>query len=212
MIASISSWLGPFVDRWYECLQWASFIAVLGAGAVTGLTTYAGIRSNKEQSRQIADTNNRAAELSKEAADARLETERIKSLVSWRTLSSEQIKTLQDILSKHPSSVQFDTVANDPEAAYFSNLLSEGFKNWKGFSSSRTYVGAIFFGLIVNGDGDDLELVKKAFTSAGIHFSGEPVKVGSSAVGGFMGPESERPKVTVIIGSKPRPELNNLKP
>jgi len=61
-----------------------------------------------------------AARLTKEAEEAKLETERLKAQVAWRHLSPDQSKTMIDDLSGKTFAIHFDYSQNDPEAMQFS--------------------------------------------------------------------------------------------
>src|ERR1700730_17440080 len=60
----------------------------------------------------------RAAELEKEAANAKLETERLKATVAWRSISPEIAASLEKILSETPGSVNLRYTDGDPEALF----------------------------------------------------------------------------------------------
>ena len=64
-----------------------------------------------------------AARLTKEAEEAKLETERLKAQVAWRHLSPDQGKTIIDDLSGKTFAIHFDYSQNDPEAMQFSEDL-----------------------------------------------------------------------------------------
>jgi len=61
-----------------------------------------------------------AARLTREAEEARLETERLKEQVAWRRLSPDQQKAIVDDLSGKTLAIHFDYSQNDPEAMQFS--------------------------------------------------------------------------------------------
>src|ERR1700726_3237225 len=60
----------------------------------------------------------RAAELEKEAANARLETEKLKQVVAWRTLSETQGAEFKKVLEGRPGSVNLRWMDGDPEALF----------------------------------------------------------------------------------------------
>ena len=82
------AWAGsaPAVRR-----MWDWIALVFGVGAVIALFASA-LRADKE----IAETNERAARLEKEAAVARLDQERLKQQVAWRRLAAEDRETRQN--------------------------------------------------------------------------------------------------------------------
>jgi hypothetical protein len=69
-----------------------------------------------------------AARLTKEAEEAKLETEHLKALVAWRHLSPDQQKIIVDDLSGKTLAIHFDYSQNDPEAMQFSENLLKAIK------------------------------------------------------------------------------------
>ena len=61
----------------------------------------------------------RAAELEKEAANARLETEKIKAVVTWRMISALYTAELERVLAAKPGSVHLRWQDGDPEGHFF---------------------------------------------------------------------------------------------
>jgi hypothetical protein len=144
--------------------------------------------------------------LEREANEARLKYLQLESVVTWRSLSKEQITKLESILSTKPSTLKFTYVANDPEALFFAIEISKSFTGWRLLSGSRTYSGTLVMGLIIVGkpESDEVNFVRDAFRAAGIPFSTEPVNANAIEFGGMMPGEAE-PNVEIIVGSKPRP-------
>src|SRR5579863_8954271 len=82
----------------------SNVVLIIGAAAVL-IGTFGSIKMGSvrehfsdlrisENERETSRANIRAAELEKEAANTRLETEKIKAVVAWRTLSGAQIAEL----------------------------------------------------------------------------------------------------------------------
>ncbi|SRR6266702_4783899 len=67
---------------------------------------------------RAAQLEERAAGLEKETADAKLQQERIKAALAWRTLTPETIAKLTENLSKNPSAVNIKYTDGDPEALF----------------------------------------------------------------------------------------------
>jgi hypothetical protein len=67
----------------------------------------------------------RAAELEKEAANARLETERLKKEVSWRDVMPSQATELAVLLIGKSMQIVFHWGAGDAESSYFAHRLAE---------------------------------------------------------------------------------------
>jgi hypothetical protein len=118
----------------------------------------------------------RAAGLEKEAADARLETERLKQVVAWRSISPEGASELEKVLAVKPGSVNLRFTDGDPEALFlaiqFSQILSEA--NWKIGMGASKLPNAILFGIAIpDAPGDDVQTLRGALASARISFSSD---------------------------------------
>jgi hypothetical protein len=69
--------------------------------------------------KDLAGTNERATLFEKEAADTRLEQERLKGQMAWRRITAERYQILIVNLKEHPMEVWLTFVGNDPEATVF---------------------------------------------------------------------------------------------
>src|SRR4051812_47641078 len=67
----------------------------------------------------IAALHENAAKFEKEAAVARLETEKLKAVVAWRTLSAEQNDAMEKVLAQKPGTVKLLWTDGDPESFFF---------------------------------------------------------------------------------------------
>ena len=105
---------GHGLDWWNGATLIALFFAAASAAAVV-LTQYATIRI---QTQEANEANLRIASLQKEAADARLEQERLKATLAWRTLVPGKVAILSTVLERHPGTVNVWYVLGDPEAAF----------------------------------------------------------------------------------------------
>jgi hypothetical protein len=88
MIASMSSWLGPLVDRWYVPLQWVSLGAVLIAAAVTVLTTWAGMRSNAAGQRALEDEKAERLKMEASIAPRSIDQSQFKALEKFTPMNA----------------------------------------------------------------------------------------------------------------------------
>jgi hypothetical protein len=70
-----------------------------------------------------------AARLTKEAEEAKLETERLKAQVAWRHLAPDQQKNIVDDLAGKSFAIHFDYSQNDPEAMQFSEDLLKAIRD-----------------------------------------------------------------------------------
>ncbi len=141
-----------------------------------------------------AKAHERAAFLEAEAATARLETERIKSLVAWRRISEKQHNLLvHELTGKISRKVWVGFVKLDPEATRYqldiqSTLDDAGIKT-QFFSGWEQAIGL----QITNSETDDGRLIVEAFRKAGIEFEKmeEP---------GLKNAEED---IEIIIGTRP---------
>ncbi|HEX3860676.1 MAG TPA: hypothetical protein VHY35_03200 [Stellaceae bacterium] len=78
---------------------------------------------------RAASLEKEAARLTKEAEEAKLQTEHLKSQVAWRHLSSDQRQIIVDNLSGKTLAIHFDYSQNDPEAMQFSEDLLKAIRD-----------------------------------------------------------------------------------
>jgi hypothetical protein len=119
----------------------------------------------------------RAAELEKEAANARLETEKIKSVVQWRTFSASQNAGMESALSAKPGSINLRWMDGDPEAMFLAIQLSQILQraHWSVAPGAIKPANGIIFGLLLPPvAGDDAETLRKALIAAKLSFSAVP--------------------------------------
>jgi hypothetical protein len=120
----------------------------------------------------------KAAELEKEAATARLETEKIKAIVAWRTFSESQAKDLERVLATKPGSVNLRWTDGDPEALFLAIQVSQVLQkaNWRVAAGSFKPANQMLFGLILPPEaGDDADTLRQALSAARVSFSSIPV-------------------------------------
>lgn len=183
---------------------WANWL-LLASLIVGVISTYGIVASGKlrdEQSKRdlaeartvAAQAHERAAILEKEAASARLETERLKALAAWRRISSDQhAKLVESLRGKVKGKVWVEFVDTDPEATQFHADLWQTLKdanvNVQWFSGWERAVGL----QITNSQSEDAQILQRAFNAVGIAFESknEP------------GLKSAAADVEIIIGSKP---------
>jgi hypothetical protein len=81
---------------------------------------------------KAAEANERAAMLVKEAAEARVETERIRATISWRYLSEKQLTGLLDALTPNGGLIVIQFEESDPDSQSFARQLAAAFRlaNW----------------------------------------------------------------------------------
>jgi hypothetical protein len=186
----VSRMLGLSLDSWNNALL--MFLA-LGAfvAALVGVATYATIRLTKDESAESKrefeayrlDSNLRAAGLEKEAADARLQTEQIKQVVSWRILQPDIAERFKKALGASPGRVNLRFTDGDAESLFFAIQLSKILEaaNWQVAGGSEK-TNSIMFGInLPDPATDDMVKLRAAFSAANIPFSTqEPLNTGTS--------------------------------
>lgn len=188
-------------DWWNAALLIALGATVLAAVAVA-FTTYAVINTQKREAiasaqefeRYKIGVEERVADAKKNAENAHLETERLRSQVAWRRISQEQHDILVHALSGHSFSMYFEYSQADPEATQFAEDI---FRTLKDAPSINVYpphplvIPPAPTGVTVSGSPDpDRAVLESALTSANIQF-----RVGDNVTG--------EPRLSV--GSKPTP-------
>jgi hypothetical protein len=119
----------------------------------------------------------RAAELEREAATARLETEKLKAVVAWRTFSETQGKELEKVLSAKSGSVNLRWMDGDPEALFLAIQLSQILQkaHWQVAPGSLKPANGIMFGFVLPPvAGEDAQILREALTAAKVAFSAVP--------------------------------------
>ena len=186
-----------------EVFNWANWLLLMSL-IVGVISTYAIVASGSirdQQSKQelveakaeTAKAHERAALLEKDAAAARLETERLKLLAAWRRVSIEQHRRLVESLKgKVKGKVWVEFVDSDPEAAQFHadiwQTLNDAGVSVQWYSGWERAVGL----KITNPETEDAKAIQEAFRAVGIIF--EPKTE--------PGLKSAASNVEIIIGSK----------
>jgi hypothetical protein len=225
--------LGLSLHNWENVMLLFLGVAAIAA-ALVGIWTYAVVQLQKQEAAdakkdfdeykltvdgQVADAKKegiqagekagsailRAAELEKEAANARLETEKIKGVVSWRTISPASASALERVLAAKPGAVNLRFMDGDPEALFFaiqfSQILAKA--HWQIAPGALKPANAIVFGIsLPDATGTDIQTLREAFSAANIRFSPNPVPGGPSfSVSTIQGAPM------LMIGSRPPPQL-----
>src|SRR5258706_661126 len=130
-----------------------------------------------DNERDTSKANVRAAELEKEAAAARLETEKLKAVVAWRTVSATQNADMERLLSAKPGSVNLRWTDGDPEALFLAIQISQILQraHWNVAPGSFKPANGIMFGFVLPPvAGDDAQTLRDALTAAKVPFSAVP--------------------------------------
>lgn len=192
---------------------WSGFVVWAGA-AVAALAIWSARLSNEEANEKdralkkyqseaavlIATANERAEKANKEAEQARLEHEKLKSKLAWRIIPKSDLDVMLPILSSTPSEVKIAWVSGDTETQLLAGQLINVFNKagWKTHAARRTYLnGSILFGNFVAGDSPEASLVRRAFDAVNSEYSNNEKAVASELFSG----EYSAP-VTILIAPK----------
>jgi hypothetical protein len=148
----------------------------------------------------------RAAELEKEAANARLQTEQIKAVVAWRTIPPVAASELERILVERPGSVNLRYMDGDPEALFLAIQISQilGKANWQIAPGAVKPANAIVFGIVLpDATGADAQKLREAFSRAQVPFSSDPMP----SEGAAFNISTIDGAPTLMIGSRTPPQL-----
>lgn len=150
---------------------------------------------------QIEDARARAAGADERAEQSRLETERVKATVAWRTLSQAQVAKLFRSLRENPGPVNLRYTDGDPEALYFADQIARVLTEagWTVATGSLKLGHTILFDLWIP-DGGNLA---ETFRSAGLHVTIQtPPNQGMTAQ---FNVQTIQNAPTLIVGSRNPP-------
>lgn len=126
---------------------------------------------------RAAALEKKAARLTKEAEEAKLETERLKAQVAWRRLPSDQRKMIVDDLTGKTLAIHFDYSQNDPEAMQFAEDLLKAIRDAGIIAYTHPLVAPPAPpGVIIFGTEDDpaCQALKSALERANVQFKLAP--------------------------------------
>jgi hypothetical protein len=224
--------LGLGLDSWNNIMLFFLAVAAVAA-AVVGFSTYATIQLAKQEAAdskrefdaykltvegKVADAKSagikagetagnalvRAAELEKEAANAKLETEKIKQVVAWRSILPHEASSLEKVLMAKPGSVNLRWMDGDPEALFLAiqiaQLLSKA--HWQVAPGAVKPPNTIMFGISLPDTNPDGQTLREAFTSAQMPFATDAVPPG---IGFSISEIAGAP--TLMVGSRRPPQF-----
>ena len=128
----------------------------------------------------IAQANSETAKLGKEGAEARLETEKLKRAVGWRTISQQTASELETALSATPGAVNLQYPDSDPEAIFFATQFSRILEKaqWRVAPAAVNFSNAVSFGIsLPSTEGTDGKILRKVFSAAKIPYSTKPLPI-----------------------------------
>ena len=219
--AASTLFLGHNGEWWDFCLILSVIVAALAALAV-GITTAGSLVSHKreaiaaekaldryklETGKQISAANAAGDAAKADAAKARLEQEKLKAQLAWRTIPPNVASKLLEALKSNPGSVNFRYVDGDPETLYLAVQLSEILSKagWQVAPGSIKVGNILLFDIhIPDGQGEVGSRLQAAFASAGIKVWHETLPQQNSSVELNMTRIPDAPML--IVGSK-RPTL-----
>jgi hypothetical protein len=148
----------------------------------------------------------RAAELEKEAANARLLTEQIKAVVAWRTLTPQMASHLEKVLLAKPGAVNLRWMDGDPEALFLAIQISQILRKakWQIAPGALKPANVIIFEIsLPDSNSSDAGTLREAFTAAAIPFSTAPIPVAGAGFNISTIPGAPM----LMVGSRPPPEF-----
>lgn len=161
-----------------------------------------------------ANAIERAASLEKEAAQARLEQEQLKSVVQWRQISGDSAKRLHEALDAISASsrgtVVFSYTQNNEEAEYFAYQIGMQFWDKNGWPGSgwnlhlqaRSSLALQSWGVRVTGPDNELtRAIRAALKAGGIEFSTDE-HPGGFITYGYMAQPSD---TVIFVGPRKPP-------
>lgn len=171
----------------------ALWVSAIAAMVATAAGLFGGIAANRSNDLTTRASNERIAAANARAEEAKLETVRLWSQVSWRRVTPDQAARLATALAGQSFEVWTTYVGKDPESNIYrdeidaalraAGLTTKGFSGW-----------TVALGLKVAGpDSDEKEALVGALRAAGFRLEVE----GPSS---FM-----KDELVMIIGTKPEP-------
>ncbi len=187
-------------------------LATLGAAYFFDKSAEEGISKAEEAAahanRLAAEAHERAATLEKDAADARLETERLKASVAWRELSGHNFVALTENLKRLPGGKVL-SIEKDPEIEALAIRFSQIFNaaEWKIYGGTVSLLSnKVAYGIIIPDTPNSTEL-RAAFKAADIPFSAEKLPWFQMTSPPFnkLSEKEEELVPVVFIGARPLP-------
>jgi hypothetical protein len=135
------------------------------------------------------------------AEAAKLETEKLKAVVTWRTIPPENAAALEKVLSGKPGSVNLRYTDGDPESLFLAIQISQilGRAKWQVAPGAEKFANAIEFGIsLPDSLGTDAQTLRSGFNAAKVPFSTGPLP--QSGVGFSVSTIPGAP--TLMIGSR----------
>lgn len=187
-----------FSPQWADAVYgWSNIILISGAIlALVGTfgTVIAGKARDRFSDERIAENERMTAQANADAERARLEQERLRAQLAWRSVSEAQAAILVKALEGNHFPVWVNFVDADPESVLFREslnnaLVSAGLET-KGYSGYKRAVGLGIRG----GQEEQRTVLAKALHAAGIELWSVSKEPGDFVKDGH---------VEILVGSKP---------
>lgn len=146
----------------------------------------------------------RAAGLERDAEQARVQHERLKEQVAWRTMSPETFSALANALKNGSGRVTLAYMIVDTEAMYFGYQISRALhlaNTWLVQLEPRTYSDVLLLGLTITGRNPAaVRALRDAFKTSGLEFYSDDVPDPHLSIR-----PPEPPDALIMIGAKRPP-------
>jgi hypothetical protein len=167
--------------------------------------------ADRQSNEKIFEAKQRAAKAELATAEAKLETERLKKEVAWRTLDPDTAGRLVAELSRRPSRVILVFISADPEATAYCAQFVDVFRRagWKYEVVGRTFHGPPIGIFVAHGVSwsaaiqVEIDSLRDALIRAGITVDKSAGAVEATELK-FRDATAD---VKVIIGHKPAPQI-----
>jgi hypothetical protein len=176
---------------WENAFFWGSIIALILLGVMEVASHRAAQRKDELTERQQTETQHRhdeeiarlhleTAAANERAENARLEQERLKQIVKWRTIDPADLTALVGEISKGSGQIDLAYIPGDPESQYFAlKIIGDAFiavnkssdvLKWHVYLR-RWFSDAMFFGVAIPGpENEQVLTLRRAFSAAHIEF------------------------------------------
>jgi hypothetical protein len=158
---------------------------------------------------EIANTNEHAAELGKEAAEANVRAAEVMKATAWRGFTAQQASGLKAVLSRRPGKILLGWVVGDPESLYlaiqFNNLLHTANRKWDVAPDALSSPNSLVWGIWIPnepGSTEATQILRKAFTASGMQFKTGNLPKTVGIGWGVANPKVKERRALIFFGSK----------
>jgi hypothetical protein len=154
----------------------------------------------------MATLHKQAGVFENEAANARLETEKLKAVVAWRAIPPTKASELEKALAAKPGAVNLRWMDGDPEALFLAIQISQilAKAHWQVAPGAFKPANTLVFGIALpDATSVDAQTLRAAFLAAEIPFSPNPLTSGGASFSAAIIPDAP----ILMIGSRPPPQI-----